>query len=108
MSEQSSSACDGNEPYALMVLGDSMLPEFKEGDIIVIEPGGVVRNESYVIAYNDDEYIFRQLIIDGDKYYLKALNDSYPTVEISGLDVVKGRITQNKFSTKRKDIKFYD
>ena len=27
-------ACENAEPFALMVLGDSMLPEFAEGDII--------------------------------------------------------------------------
>lgn len=107
MSDQAQSQCEGNEPYALMVLGDSMLPEFKEGDIIIIEPSGVIANESYVIAYHNDEYIFRQLIIDDDKFYLKPLNESYTMEEISGLDVIKGKITQKKFSSKRKDIKFY-
>ena len=51
--------CEEKEPYALMVLGDSMEPEFKEGEVLVIEPGANYRDGSYVIAYHNDEYIFR-------------------------------------------------
>ena len=45
------SACASGEPYALMVLGDSMLPEFEEGEIIVVEPEGVARDGSFVVAF---------------------------------------------------------
>ena len=38
------SNCSSAEPYALMVLGDSMLPEFEEGEIIVVEPSGLVKD----------------------------------------------------------------
>ena len=33
--------CSAAESFALMVLGDSMAPEFVEGDIIIIEPEGL-------------------------------------------------------------------
>ena len=101
------SQCGGREPYALMVLGDSMLPEFKEGDIITIEPDGPIESEAYVIAMADGEYIFRQLIIAEDRYFLKPLNDLYPVKEIEDLSQVHGRITQKKFSPRRADIKHY-
>ena len=39
-------ACASGEPYALMVLGDSMLPEFEPGEVIVVEPDGVARDGS--------------------------------------------------------------
>jgi len=38
--------CSESEPYALRVLGDSMLPEFKEGVVIVIDPAGAIRDGS--------------------------------------------------------------
>ncbi|HHB93328.1 MAG TPA: S24 family peptidase [Thioploca sp.] len=96
----------GREPFALQVLGDSMLPEFKEGHIIIIEPDGVVENGSYVLAIHEKEYIFRQLIIDDENYFLKPLNSSYPTLEIPTLEDIKGVITQ-RAGTRRKEHKKY-
>ena len=39
----SGSGCAASEPFALRVLGDSMLPEFAEGAIIIIDPAGAIR-----------------------------------------------------------------
>lgn len=106
MSIESSGSCSESEPYALRVLGDSMLPEFKEGVIIIIDPAGAIRDGSYVMAEYDNEYIFRQLRIVDDKYYLQPLNDLYDTLEISGQDVIRGVITQQA-GKRRKDRKHY-
>ena len=87
----------GNEPFALRVIGDSMEPEFKDGHIILIDPDAVVNDGAYVFAVDGidgDEYIFRQLKIEGDNYTLVALNDKYPEIIISGLEQVHGVIIQ--------------
>jgi DNA polymerase V len=102
-----SSSCGESEPYALRVLGDSMLPEFKEGVVIIIDPAGTARDGSYVTANHDEELVFRQLRIKDERYYLQPLNDLYDTVEIGGLEVVTGVITQQA-GTRRKDRKHYD
>lgn len=94
--EAFSSPCEGKEPYVLMVLGDSMAPEFQEGDVIVIEPHNTVKDGSYVVAFHKEEYIFRKLRIVGDAYYLEAENHAYPAERIDSLDQVKGVITQRK------------
>lgn len=107
MSLGGASSCSQSEPYALRVLGDSMLPEFKEGVIIIIDPAGAIRDGCYVTATHNDELIFRQLRIQGDKYYLQPLNDLYDTVQISGLDAITGVITQQA-GRRRKDRKHYD
>jgi DNA polymerase V len=96
----------GNEPFALRVLGDSMEPEFREGHIIIIEPDGVIQNGSFVLAVYQEEYIFRQLVMDDKQYFLKPLNDKYPTVEIPSLEAVKGVITQ-RAGKRRKEHKHY-
>jgi len=96
----------GQEPFALKVLGDSMAPEFVEGHMIIIEPDGEVKNGSYVFAVYEDEYIFRQLVIENGRYFLKPLNDKYPTLNISGLDVINGLITQ-RAGTRRQEHKHY-
>ncbi|OYY93747.1 MAG: phage repressor protein [Hydrogenophilales bacterium 28-61-23] len=101
------SSCASGEPYALMVLGDSMLPEFNEGEIIVIEPEGVARDGSYVIAFVNEEYIFRQLIQHAEGWMLKPLNPVYPNIPIDGLDVVKGVIILKKQPGKRSEQKAY-
>ncbi len=103
----SNSSCSESEPYALRVLGDSMLPEFKEGVIIIIDPAGTIKDGSYVTANHDNELVFRQLMIREDRFYLQPLNDLYDTVEISSLEVIAGVITQQA-GTRRKDRKHYD
>lgn len=99
--------CKSKEPYALMVLGDSMEPEFMEGEVIVIDPEGVARDGSFVIAWHNEEYIFRQLrIIDG-QWYIAALNAAYPMQKLSGPDAVKGVIIQKKTPGRRGARKHY-
>ena len=98
--------CGQNEPFALQVLGDSMEPEFKHGHIIIIEPDGVVSNGCYVFAVYQEEYIFRQLIINEKGYFLKPLNENYPTFAIETLEAVKGVITQ-RAGTRRRQHKHY-
>ena len=101
------SACAGAEPYALMVLGDSMLPEFSEGEIIVVEPEGLAKDGSYVVAWANEEYIFRQIVLHPDGWMLKPLNPIYPNIPVEGLSVVKGVVIMKKMPGKRKEQKAY-
>lgn len=96
----------GNEPFALRVLGDSMSPEFEEGHIIIIDPEGMVGEGAYVLAQTHGEYIFRQLHIEDNRYYLKPLNTNYPTLEINGLSDIHGVIVQ-RAGRRRADRKHY-
>ena len=66
--DMTGSACSEAEAFALMVLGDSMAPEFVEGDVIIIEPEGVAQDGSYVLAQLDGEWIFRQLVESGEHH----------------------------------------
>jgi SOS-response transcriptional repressor LexA len=54
--------CAGGESFALMVIGHSMAPEFNEGEIIIIEPDGLQKDGSYVLAWHQEEWTFRQLL----------------------------------------------
>jgi SOS-response transcriptional repressor LexA len=89
-------SCSAAEPFALMVLGDSMLPEFEEGEVIVIEPEGLAHDGSYVLAFHDEEYIFRQLVKRDAGWALHALNPAYPDTPIGDLSPVKGVIIQKQ------------
>ena len=101
------SACADAEPFALMVLGDSMEPEFADGEIIVIEPEGLATDGSFVLAWHNDEYIFRQLVKTPAGWALHPLNPAYEDAAIPGLDSVKGVIIQKKKPGSRKSIKHY-
>jgi DNA polymerase V len=89
-------ACGDAEPFALMVLGDSMEPEFVEREIIVIEPEGLAREGSYVVALHNGEYIFRQLIKRDAGWALHALNPAYPDQPIASLSEVRGVVIMKK------------
>jgi SOS-response transcriptional repressor LexA len=107
--QEATSNCDGNEVVALMVLGDSMEPEFIEGEILVIEMNGVTDEGAFVIADVAEEgFIFRQLTRDAqDGWQLHALNPAYPDIALSGLKSIKGVVTQKKKPGVRKAVKYY-
>ena len=101
-------SCSGNEMVALMVLGDSMEPEFVEGEILVIEMGAPASDGSYVIGQAGGEFIFRQLKRDDrGGWWLHALNPAYPDIAIPGLDGIKGVVTHKRKPGSRKTVKHY-
>ena len=65
--------CSGGEVFALRVLGDSMAPEFLDGEIIIVEPDGALREGSFVLAQAGGEWTLRQLARSGGGWTLHAL-----------------------------------
>jgi len=100
-------SCESAEPFALMVLGDSMLPEFAEGEIIVVEPEGLARDSSYVVADHDGEPILRQLLRREGRWWLHPLNPRYPDAELAGLEAVRGVVIQKSRPGSRRSRKTY-
>ena len=102
------SGCAASEPFALSVTDDSMLPEFDPGCIIIVDPGGVIRDGAFVLAKDlKDEYIFRRLHIVDSNYYLEPLNTLYESFQISGKNNILGVITQ-RAGKRRAYHKWYD
>ena len=87
--------CSGRS-FVLKVQGESMLPRFNQGDHLFVDPEAQTENGSFVVARLEDENqaTFKQLIIDGNKKYLKALNPDWPTkfIEINGNCTIVGKI----------------
>ena len=90
--------------FALKVQGMSMhnpagRPSFSEGDIIFIDPDVTPQHRFLVVVSiaGEKEAVFRQLVIEGDKQYLFALNPIWPdrmmpvdeTVTIIGTAIAK-------------------
>ncbi len=99
------SQCGASEPFALRVIGDDMAPEFCDGHIIVVDPGGLIKNDCYVIVEQSHEFVLRQLRINRGKYYLYS-NPS-KTGEKIDLDKIIGVVSQ-KAGRRRRDRKRFD
>lgn len=74
------------DTFALTVKGESMLPDFRPGDILTIDPSIAARPGDFVIAADrDGEAVFKQLAhvrtneAGKDVFELRSLNPLYPT-----------------------------
>lgn len=101
------SACSGSEAFVLRVLGTSMEPEFNEGEIILIEPDGLLQDGSFVLAQHAGEWIFRQLCKRGAAWTLHALNPAFPDLPLPDLAAVRGVIIQKSLPGRRRASKRY-
>lgn len=100
--------CAGGEVFALRVVGHSMTPEFADGDIIVVEPDGALKDGSFVVAQHAGEWIFRQLrAAPGGGWLLHALDPAWPDLAIPGLHAVRGVVIQKAVPGRRRLSKSY-
>lgn len=99
--------CSGGETFALQVLGSSMEPEFMEGDILLIEPDGLLREGSYVLAEHRGEWIFRQLLRSASGWCLHALNPAFGAIALADLAAVRGVVIQKAVPGRRRASKRY-
>ena len=76
--------CKDPKAFALRVRGDSMEPEFYEGDIIIVSPNTQWENGNYVVAKYDQEVTFKQLKVYKDALVLRPLNPQYQDVIFTG------------------------
>jgi len=102
----SGDGCSG-EVFALRVLGDSMAPEFAEGDIVIVEPDGLVHDGSFVLANPDGEWMFRQLARHGGGWVLRPLNPAHAPRALANLSAVRGVVIQKAVPGKRRLSKRY-
>ena len=74
--------------FALIVHGNSMLPEFQPGDRIIVDPSTEARNGSFVVVRmnGDDAATFKQIEFDGGRTLLRPLNHQYQTIDVTGRD----------------------
>lgn len=101
------SDCAGAESFALLVLGDSMAPEFVEGEVIIVEPDGLAVDGSFVVAQVDNEWTFRQLVADDRVWKLRAVNPAYPETVLASLAPVRGVVIQKSRPGHRRAAKRY-
>jgi len=82
------------DSFVLRVRGLSMEPKFHEGDLIFVDPHAAAIHGKYVVVRLDDsnEATFKQLIVEGDQKYLKALNPDWPNriIEVNAAATICG------------------
>jgi SOS-response transcriptional repressor LexA len=101
------SGCAELEPFALRVVGDSMAPEFLDGHVIILDPGLPATHGAFVVAEVDGETIFRQFWMDEGRAVLRALDDRYPSIALTGGHRIVGVVTQ-RAGKRRVDRKRYE
>lgn len=99
--------CSGGEVFALRVLGDSMAPEFLDGEIVIVEPDGAVREGSFVLARADGEWTLRQLARSGSGWALHALHPGYADQPLPDLAAIHGVVIQKAVPGRRRLGKRY-
>lgn len=75
---------------AVRVSGDSMEPEFKNDDIVIINTclNQVKYDKFFVVNYDDYVYL-KKIIKKDDKAYLHSVNPYYPDLEIKDCEKLK-------------------
>jgi SOS-response transcriptional repressor LexA len=88
------------ESYVLRVRGPGMEPKFRSGELIFVDPKAEISDGRYVIAMieGSEDPIFKQIVYEGSRRFLRSVNASYPepiielgtTVKILGVVVFRG------------------
>jgi DNA polymerase V len=101
------SSCDNGDAFALRVIGQSMAPEFAEGEILVVEPDGALRDGAYVLAEAAGEWTFRQLVRRDGRWWLHPLNPAWPDLPLPDLAAVRGVVIQAAVPGRRRLTRRY-
>ena len=90
------------QTFVLQVRGISMEPRFREGDLIFVDPEVDPGHGKYVVVLleGSNETTFKQLVIEGEQKFLRALNPDWPEriIEVNsnalvcGVVVFKGEV----------------
>ncbi|WP_444897753.1 LexA family protein [Microbulbifer sp. SSSA005] len=86
-------AAHSDRAYALRVSGDSMTSpypgqrSYPEGTIIFVDPEKPLTNGCRVIAKLNDEVTFKTYAEDMGRTFLRPINPSYPSMDITDKDV---------------------
>ncbi|HAU1546666.1 TPA: helix-turn-helix domain-containing protein [Legionella pneumophila] len=91
-----------NEAFALKIVDESMTPEIRVGDIIIIDPLALPKPGDYVVVKvkMQKEVIlcqYKKLSYTSSEFELLTLNDTWPNINVSDCEAVKiiGVVVQN-------------
>lgn len=83
-------ATAGEGSYALQVQGDSMLPLYRDGDILIVEPGARVRKGDRVVAKTVTGEVMAKILAgrSAGHVQLVSLNPAHPDRVLPAAEVV--------------------
>lgn len=86
----------GKHCFSLTVRGDSMLPDFREGDKIVIDPDLAPQSGDYVVAVIDGsgEATFKRYLKKKDGEVLMPLNPDYAPIVLTPDHRIVGKVVR--------------
>ncbi len=94
---------EGDEYAFLKVVGDSMEPQFREGDLVLIRVQPSVDSGSYAVVIVDDENgLVKRVIYDKNWIELQSLNSIYAPRRFEGSEVERIRVFGLVKALKRK------
>lgn len=101
---------EGMEAYALRVIGDSMSPEFEDGNIIIVDPAFPLLNGVFAVIENNSEIIFGQYFEADSNHSACRIEYLKPGMEpvILAADFQKKGVITQRNTRRRKDTKHYD
>ncbi|WP_339898240.1 S24 family peptidase [uncultured Gilvimarinus sp.] len=71
------------QSFCLAVVGDSMWPDYREGEYILVDPAiEPIHNDDVVAREPDGKHTFKRLQITPDGTYLLAVNPDHPNRKI--------------------------
>jgi phage repressor protein C with HTH and peptisase S24 domain len=67
--------------YALQVQGDSMLPLYRDGDMLIVEPAAPIRRGDRVVVKTASGEVMAKILArrTAEKVELHSLNSAHPT-----------------------------
>jgi SOS-response transcriptional repressor LexA len=89
--------------YAIRLKDSTMYPMFPDGTLLIIEPNHAYEHRDFVVVFLKDENraIFKQLLIDGSRRYLKSINKDYPSISLTANDKILGVMLQARIDFRR-------
>lgn len=93
----------GPDGFALRMKGSSMETLFPEGTLLILDPSKPVRDKSFAIIHleGEPEVLFKQVLLDGSRIYLKSLNpllDKVGLTQLRPCDRVVGVAVQTRLN----------
>jgi transcriptional regulator with XRE-family HTH domain len=86
--------------FALKAKDLTMSPLFPIGTLLIFDPNVKAENQDFILSNicNQEEAVFRQMLVDRNDIYLKPLNSDFRTIFIDGVDNFKilGTLIESK------------
>jgi phage repressor protein C with HTH and peptisase S24 domain len=79
----------GDKVYALEITGDSMEPIYREGDVVIVQPGAAVRRGDRIVARTREGEVMAKVLgrRNDQTVELMSLNPAYPSRMIQTPDI---------------------